>query len=125
MSIRRACPECLRRAWLLVRLAGHLDVQREDVFDLLTRADEELIDAVGGSRATEVRAEWADFDVGGYREGCKAAGVDTLCRCDAAYPAKLWDLDAEPAVLHVAGGMERFLELASLDSVAIVGARRA
>jgi len=125
VSLRRACPDCLRRAWLLVRLAGHLDVQREDVSELLERADEELIDAVGGGRAADVRMEWEGFDTGGYHERCDAAGLETLCRCDAAYPPKLWDLDAEPAVLHVAGGVERFLELAARRSVAIVGARRA
>jgi DNA processing protein len=121
----RACPDCLRRAWLLVRLAGHLDVQRERRPHLLDGADEELIEAVGGSHVTEIRAEWVRFDADAYRERCDAAAVETLCRCDAAYPAKLWDLDGEPAVLHVAGGMERFLELVARDSVAIVGARRA
>ena len=27
MNPPRACQECLRRAWLLVRLAGHLDIR--------------------------------------------------------------------------------------------------
>jgi DNA processing protein len=125
VSPSRACAECLRRAWLLVRLAGHLDNERERISELLDRADEDLIDAVGGSRTAEVRAEWKAFDVGPCRERCDAAGVETLCRCDPAYPAKLWDLTGEPAVLHVAGGLERFLELLATDSVAIVGARRA
>jgi DNA processing protein len=121
----RACAECLRRAWLLVRLAGHLDNERERISELLDRADEDLIEAVGGSRTAEVRAEWEAFDADGYRERCTEAGVEALCRCDPAYPAKLWDLSGEPAVLHVAGGVERFLELVAKRSVAIVGARRA
>jgi DNA processing protein len=121
----RACAECLRRAWLLVRLAGHLDNERERISDLLDRADEDLIEAVGGSHAAEVRVEWEAFDADGYRERCTEAGVETLCRCDAAYPAKLWDLAGEPAVLHVAGGLDRFLQLVAKRSVALVGARRA
>ena len=125
MSSSRACAECLRRAWLLVRLAGHLDNERERIAELLDRADEDLIEAVGGSRAAEVRAEWEAFDAGAYRERCDQAEVEALCRCDPAYPAKLWDLSGEPAVLHVAGGLGRFLEIAAKDSVAIVGARRA
>jgi DNA processing protein len=127
ISVRavRACVDCLRRSWLLVRLAGHLDTQRVGLSHLLDRADEDLIEAVGGSRAGEVRAEWDAFDVNAYRERCAAVAVETLCRCHPAYPVKLWDLDAEPAVLHVAGGTERFLELAARDSVGIVGARRA
>jgi DNA processing protein len=125
VSAARACPECLRRAWLLVRLAGHLDVQREQIPDLLDRDDEGLIEAVGGSHTAAVRAEWDGFDADAYRARCDAAEVETLCRCDPAYPGKLWDLDGEPAVLHVAGGLERFLELAAQGSVAVVGARRA
>jgi DNA processing protein len=121
----RACPDCLRRAWLLVRLAGHLDMQRGDVAGLLERVDEDLIEAVGGSLAGDVQAEWERFDTCAYRERCDAVGVQTLCRCDPAYPARLRDLDAAPAVLHVAGRVERFLELVARDSVAIVGARRA
>ena len=53
MSRPRACAECLRRAWLLVRLAGHLDNEREHISELLDRADEDLIEAVGGSRTAE------------------------------------------------------------------------
>jgi DNA processing protein len=121
----RACEECLRRAWLLVRLAGHIDVERERISEVLDRSDEDLIEAVGGSRRDDVRAEWDAFDADAYRARCQAAQVETVCRCDLAYPPKLWDLEGEPAVLHVAGGSERFLELAGHDSVAIVGARRA
>jgi DNA processing protein len=109
----------------VVRLAGHLDNERERISDLLDLADEDLIEAVGGSRIAEVRADWDAFDAGAYRQRCDEADVETLCRCDPAYPAKLWDLSGEPAVLHVAGGLERFLELSAKDSVAIVGARRA
>jgi DNA processing protein len=125
VSRPRACPDCLRRAWLLVRLAGHLDIQRDDVADLLGRADGDLIEAVGGGHAQEVRGEWEGFDAAGYRGRCAATGVEMLCRCDPAYPGRLWDLEAAPAVLHVCGGTERFLELVEGDSVAIVGARRA
>jgi len=125
VSAARACPDCLRRAWLLVRLAGHLDVERERISELLDRSDEDLIEAVGGSRTPEVRADWEAFDADAYRKQCDAAGIETLCRCDRCYPAKLWDLGGEPAVLHVAGGLARFLEVVARDSVAIVGARRA
>ena len=125
MSGPRACPECLRRAWLLVRLAGHLDTERGHISDLLDRADEDLIEAVSGSRTAEVRAEWEGFDAAAYRSRCDDAGIEALCRCDTGYPAKLWDLTGEPAVLHVTGGLERFLELVAKKSVAIVGARRA
>jgi DNA processing protein len=125
MNAGRACAECLRRPWLLGRLAGHLDIVRGRAADLLDGADEDLIEAVGGRAARELRAEYDAFDADGYRDRCAVAELELLCRCDAAYPPSLWSLDAEPAVLHVAGGLERFLEFAALTSVAVVGARRA
>ena len=46
-----ACDECLARAWLLARLAGHLDQVRGRVAELLTLPDPDLIAAVGGAPA--------------------------------------------------------------------------
>jgi DNA processing protein len=125
VSTARACDDCLRRAWLLSRLAGHLDTERRRIPEVLDGGDEDLIEDVGGSRGGEIRAEWEAFRADDYRELCDAAGAEALCRCDPFYPPALWDLDAEPAVLHLTGGLERFLELAAADGVAIVGARRA
>jgi DNA processing protein len=125
MSASQACPECLRRAWLLARLAGHLDVARGECSELLDLADEDLIEAVGGAATADVRDEWEAFGPDAYLERCAAAELEVLCRCHPCYPAPLWDLESEPAVLHVAGGLERFHELAACDAVAIVGARRA
>jgi DNA processing protein len=125
VTAARACDDCLRRSCLLVRLAGHLDAERARLADLFDLGDEALIEAVGGEHRAEVAGEWRAFDAGAPRERCAAAGVETLCRCQPVYPEKLWSLEAEPAVLHVTGGIERFLELAARESVAIVGSRRA
>ncbi|MGZ4350408.1 MAG: DNA-processing protein DprA [Solirubrobacteraceae bacterium] len=124
-SVHRACANCLRRSWLLARLTGCLDTERRRISELLDLDDEDLLEAVGGQDTRPVRSEWHSFDVDRYRERCEAAELETLCRCDPAYPGKLWALAAEPAVLHVAGGMERFLRFIAEDAVAIVGARRA
>jgi DNA processing protein len=121
----RACQGCLRRSWLLGRLSGHLDLERSHINALLELADEDLIAAVAGGAQAAVRAGLAEFDGDGYRARCADAGVELICRCDPAYPGALRSLPAQPAVLHVAGGMARFLELAGRESVAIVGARRA
>jgi DNA processing protein len=48
-----------------------------------------------------------------------------ICRCDPTYPRRLAELPSAPAVLYVAGGLDRFLGLAAGDPVAVVGARRA
>jgi DNA processing protein len=120
-----ACAECLARTWLLGRLSGHLDVARARILELLDLADEDLIAAVAGADAPHIAAELAAFEPEPARERCAAAGVEALCRCHPAYPELLWSLPAEPAVLHVAGGMDRFLTMVGNEAVAIVGARTA
>ena len=120
-----ACPDCLARAWLLGRLAGHLDVVRARIDRLLDLADDDLIEAVAGSHVSQVRDERAGFDPDAYARRCARAGLEVVCRCDPAYPTGLWALPAEPAVLHVAGGVERLARLAGAEAVAVVGARRA
>jgi DNA processing protein len=51
--------------------------------------------------------------------------MELLCVCAPTYPERLLQLRTPPAVLHVKGGVERFLELAAADPVAVVGARQA
>jgi DNA processing protein len=121
----RACDRCLARPWLLVRLAGHLEPVRARIALVLGLADEDLIAAVGGDDEGAVRRELARFDAGRARERAARGGIEMICRCDPAYPSRLRALDSPPAVLHVAGGLERLLGLVSEEPVAIVGARRA
>jgi DNA processing protein len=120
-----ACDRCLRRTWLLRRMAGHLEHARARIAAVLGLGDEELIAALGGELRDELLRERDSADVGWLRDRCGEAAVGLLCRCDPVYPARLRDLAAAPAVLHVVGGLERFLELAARDPVAIVGARDA
>jgi DNA processing protein len=119
-----ACERCLARAWLLARLAAHLEPVRSRICDLLELADEPLIAAVAGEQRIAVQRELARFDAAAARDRCREAGVATLCRCEARYPHRLRDLGAPPAVLHVAGELARFLGLVEEEPVAVVGARR-
>jgi DNA processing protein len=127
-----ACDACLRRTWLVGRLSGYLEYQRKRVDDVLSLGDQALIDCwreIGERRGIEVdvEREYADFGIPqaeAARERARAAGLELICACDAAYPERLRRLFAPPAVLHVAGGLSRFLELAQADPVAIVGTRR-
>lgn len=123
-----ACDTCLRRPWLLARLSGHLDAQRKWIWELLELSDEALIKAVAGKSEQLVSAELAAFgsdDATRAREQARGLGVDLICICDRGYPSRLRDLSSAPAVLHVAGGIERFVRLSTQDSTAVVGARRA
>lgn len=118
-----ACDRCLRRAWLLGRLAGHLDHARGRIDEVLALPDDELIAAVGGRARRAIGRELSRVDAVGERERAAAAGLETVCRCDSAYPDRLRGLASSPAVLYVAGGFERFVGLAARDPVAIVGTR--
>lgn len=120
-----ACDRCLARTWLIARLAGHLENARGAVHSVLALEDGELIDALGGADREKLAQALARFDPAVARARASASGLGLICRCKHGYPASLLELEAPPAVLHVAGDMERFAELLTSDPVAIVGARRA
>jgi DNA processing protein len=123
--IERACEACLTHTWLVARMAGHIDRARARLEDVLGLEDDELIAAAGGRSGERVHRELQALDVAEVRARSRAAGLETICRCDPDYPPALVALPAPPEVLHVAGGLHRLLELSAMDPVAIVGSRRA
>jgi DNA processing protein len=120
-----ACDLCLRRAWLLGRLAGRLEPERSRVTEALALDDERLIAAVGGRQRDALMREYDVADVDEQRRRYAAAGITGLCRCNRRFPPQLLDLDAPPAVLHIAGGEIELIRAMDPPIVAIVGARRA
>jgi len=104
-------------------MAGDLDNARARIAAVLELGDQELIAALGGDLRDDLLRERESADLERLRDRCHEAAVALLCRCDPAYPVALRDLPAPPAVLHVAGDPERFLEAAARDPVAIVGSR--
>jgi DNA processing protein len=120
-----ACDKCLGRSWLLAALGGHLERTGSRLAELLELDDEELISAVGGRHRPHLQARLGDLDPQAARDQAAQAGLELICRCDHDYPPLLWALPSPPAVLHVAGGLDRFTALAQAETVAIVGTRRA
>jgi DNA processing protein len=120
----KTCHSCLARAWLLVRLGGHLEAARGRIDEVLALNDDDLIAAVGGRQRGQIEDEIDRLDTEALRAGLPA-GVDVICRCSRLYPEALLDLDSAPAVLHVVGGIDRLGALLAERPVAIVGARRA
>jgi DNA processing protein len=116
---------CVARSWLVGRLAGHLDKARSRIEHVLALDDDALVVAIGGRETARLEREFETLDPDSVRSRAIAAGLDTVCGCDPAYPLGLRSLAAPPAVLYVAGGIGRAVELLSEDPVAIVGARRA
>ncbi len=121
----RACDRCTARSWLVSRLAGHLDKVRARIDQVLALDDDELIVAVGGREKAHLEREFEAVDLDEVRSRARAAGLDTVCACDPAYPPALRALAGPPAVLHVDGGLERLTYLMAEDPVALVGSRRA
>jgi DNA processing protein len=124
-NTHHACDRCLTTSWLLSRLAGHLEYAHSRIDEVLGLGDEQLIAALGGDRRDEIAREREHVDARALRARCRTARLELICRCDASYPARLRDLAGPPAVLHVAGEVDRFLTLVAGDPVAIVGARAA
>jgi DNA processing protein len=106
-------------------MAGHLDHARARIAAVLELDEDELIAALGGELGGDLLRERDSVDPKQQRGRCSEAGLQLVCRCDPAYPLRLRDLPAPPRVLHVVGGLDRFLELTARDPVAIVGSRAA
>lgn len=127
-----ACDLCIRRTWLLERLSGYLEFQRNRVELILSLEDQALIDcwleiAERKGLDDDICGDYDGFgaeQAAAVRERAQAAGLEQICVCEEAYPERLRRLFSPPAVIHVAGGLPRFLELADTDPVAVVGTRR-
>lgn len=123
-----SCASCLRRSWLVARLAGHIELvwsARRGSAALLGLDDAALLDALAGDRRDGIADEYERFEAMAARRRCTASGVAALCRCDERYPAALHDLGDAPAVLYVRGALDRLERLLASECVAVVGARRA
>ncbi|MGH2780730.1 MAG: DNA-processing protein DprA, partial [Thermoleophilaceae bacterium] len=122
-----ACPACLRRAFLIARLApriaGLLDRPRARVAGLLALAEPELLAAVAGSGADELLEALDQLDPEAELERLDSAGVIALCLHSRAYPPLLRELDDPPAVLFGIGRTDALEALREEPSVAIVGTR--
>jgi DNA processing protein len=125
-----ACDACLRRTDLVAQLAPHVERggrDRRRLGELLSLHDARLVDALAGERRAAVLHAYETFDTARARARLAAASMHAVCRHDTRYPPRMLDAGDAPAVLHVAGDVERLLVLADRDApaVAVVGARRA
>jgi DNA processing protein len=125
----RACGDCLRRAWLVAALAGHIDkaVDRTPgnrARELLALPDEALAEAMARSRARTFLQRAAERDPVRMLAAISGSGAWASCRHDDLYPEALRDLGDAPAVIFGRGRVEILEGLERDAAVTIVGSRR-
>jgi DNA processing protein len=123
-----ACDGCLRRAFLLARLAPHiaglLQRPRPRPHGLLALSDEQLIAAVLGCPDPGTLAWLESFDADDTRERVRGARSWAVCAHSSSYPAGLSPLTDPPAALFGIGRLDALDELGREPAVTIVGTRR-
>jgi DNA processing protein len=125
----RACAECLRRAWLVASLAGHIDrvVDRTSgnrARELLALPDEDLARALARSDAESFLRRAAAGDAERMLAAVVGSGSWATCRHDELYPEALHDLGDAPAVIFGRGRAAILGELGREAAVTVVGSRR-
>ena len=125
----QACDACLRRAFLVARLApriaGLLQRPRPRPQSLLALSDERLIAAVTGGPDAALSAWLESFDASRAREGLRGAETWAVCGHASLYPDGVGQLTDAPAVLFGRGGVDALEQLEGEPAVTLVGTRRA
>jgi DNA processing protein len=122
-----ACDRCLRRSWLIGRLAPRITgllARGRRVPGLLALTDDALVEAVGGRHKEAVWEELSRFDPDWAHAGLAEARVWAVCRHAASYPAQLLDLPDPPTTLFGVGRAELLAAVGQGPAVAVVGTRR-
>jgi DNA processing protein len=125
----RACGDCLRRAWLVGSLAGHIETAVSNTAgnrarEVLALPDEALARAMARSQARSFIERAASRDPEHMLAAVTGSRAWATCRHDEVYPDALRDLGDEPAVIFGRGDPARLAELPRDEAVTIVGSRR-
>jgi DNA processing protein len=117
-----ACDPCLRRTWLVARLAGWIELARHEgrrLPEVLALTDADLVAAVAPSEVARIRHQLDRLDPKRLHAAYGAEGLRAVCRHRAGYPQALLDDRAAPPIVSWSG------ELPDGPAVAVVGTRRA
>ncbi len=131
MSGRRpwACTACLRRAWLVGSLAGHIDTAVDNAAgnrarEILALPDVELARAMARSDAPGFVARAESREPEEMEAAVTKSGAWATCRHDDAHPDALGDLGDAPPALFGRGAPALLADLDLGDTVTVVGSRR-
>jgi DNA processing protein len=125
----RACADCLRRAWLVGSLAGHIETALEEgpgnrAREVLGLPNEHLARALAKGQAESFIDRAASRDPDRMLAAVAGAGAWVSCRHDRLYPGALLDLGDPPAVTFGRGDPSLLSGLSREGAVTIVGSRR-
>jgi DNA processing protein len=125
-----ACPDCLRRSWLLARLAPYIEKIATGAPglrspELLRLSNEDLVAAAAPRVADRMLEESLAIPEQVLRDDLLAAGCWACCRHDRLYPVGLADAADAPWALIGRGDADLLARLEPEAAVTVVGARRA
>jgi DNA processing protein len=126
----RACPDCLRRSWLLSLLGPYVEKvatgspgSRSP--ELLRLSNQDLCEVAAPRVAAQLLGRVEALTERHLWEELSLAGCWACCQHDDPYPAHLRDAADAPWALIGRGDAELLEGLEPFDAVTIVGARRA
>ncbi|HET9118992.1 MAG TPA: DNA-processing protein DprA [Solirubrobacterales bacterium] len=127
--VPRACEECLRRAWLVASLAGHIDTAVDNTAgnrarEILALPNEELASAMAGSEGPAFIRQTGLREPEEMHAAIAESGAWATCRHDDAYPGPLVDLGDAPAIVFGSGDPALLAGLPLGEAVTVVGSRR-
>ncbi|HWO16750.1 MAG TPA: DNA-processing protein DprA [Solirubrobacterales bacterium] len=126
----RACPDCLRRSWLLSHLAPYIEkiatgAPGSRSPELLRLSNEDLAAAAAPKVARQVLAQVEAIPERRLADDLRAAQCWACCRHDSLYPVGLRDAADAPWALIGRGDSALLGQLEPEGLVTVVGARRA
>jgi len=130
MAEPSACPECLRRSWLLAALGPYVEKIATGAVgsrspELLRLSNEELVEIAAPKVARQILARVAALPEEKLNEELLVAGCWACCRHGDLYPDSLRNADDGPWALIGRGNPDLLDGLEPFEAVTIVGARRA
>jgi DNA processing protein len=130
MEISDACPECLRRSWLLSLLGPHLEKATIGSAaltspGLLSLGNEELVETVAPHAAEQLLGRIAALDEAWFVQTLDDFDCWALCRHSDRFPVGLRDGADAPWALIGRGDIGLLERLQGQRAVTIVGSRRA
>jgi DNA processing protein len=125
-----ACPDCLRRSWLLALLGPYIERtatgepgRRSP--ELLRLANQDLVEVAAPKVGTQLLGRVAALSESHLREELERAGCWACCPHGAHYPGQLLDAADAPWALIGRGSAALLARVETFRAVTVVGSRRA